>query len=251
MRKCLALMDAIKANSWHGFLLARFKVDYIVKFPTAREIKQALGDLSILETMGIDASNPERGNEHRMNEVYDCILGAIREQPPEIQKYTFRALSWIGYATRTLTARELLVAISVEANQHQLDDNDMIGFEDLPDYCNGLVIVDGRVVRLVHFSARNYLDKHQAIPEDAKEAYHAIACSTYLAFDRLKQYNHGLFNDFPFLKYAANNLTFNLSKVKRRNFPETTSAVMKLLEHKGHRRIYCRKITGCWGYCIC
>ena len=83
MRKCLALVDAIKTNSWHGFLLARFKVDYIVKFPTAREIKQALGDLSILETMGIDASNPERGNEHRMNEVYDRILGAIREQPPK------------------------------------------------------------------------------------------------------------------------------------------------------------------------
>ena len=245
MRKYLALMGAINAKSWHRFLLARFNVDYIVKFPTAGEIKQALRDLSIPETTGIDESNPERGNEYRMNEVYNRILGAIREQPPKIQKYAFRALSWIGHATRTLTMRELLIAISVEANQYQLDDSDIIGFEDLLDYCNGLVIADGRAVRLVHFSAQNYLDKHQVIPEDAKETYHAIACSTYLSFDRLKQYSHCLSQDrnevesLPFLDYAANNLTFHLSKVKRRNFPETTRAVMKLLEHESHRRTYC------------
>ena len=253
MRKYLALMNAGKANSWHRFLLARFNADYIMKFPTAREIKQAFRDLSIPETTdtAIDASNPERENERRMNEVYSRILGEIRKQHRNIQNYVFRALSWIGYATRTLTKQELLAAISVEANQYQLDDSDVIAFEDLLDYCNGLVIADGKDVRLVHFSVRNYLDRYQVIPENAEETYRAIACSTYLSFDRLKGYHCDLSEDdndiernLPFLDYAANNLTFHLSKVEPRHFPETTSAVMELLAHEGHRCAYCKANNG-------
>ena len=253
MGRYLALMDVNKADSWHRFLLARFNADYIVKFPTVREIEQVLRDLSNPETTGteIGAGNPEREYERRMNEVYSRILGEIREQHRNIQNYVFRAFSWIGYATRTLTKQELLAAISVEANQYQLDDSDMIAFEDLLDYCNGLVIADGQNVRLVHFSVRNYLDRYQAIPENTEETYRAIACLTYLSFDRLKGYHCELSEDgndiersLPFLDYAANNLTFHLSKVEPRHFPETTSAIMELLEHEGHRFAYCKANGG-------
>ena len=183
-----------------------------------------------------------------MDETYDRIIGSIHKRPRGIQKYAHRALSWIGYATRTLTVQELLVAVSVEANQHHLDNSDMIRFEDLLDYCNGLVISEGQAVRLVHFSVRNYIDRHQAIPGDAKETYHAIACCTCLSFDRLLEHCHDhppnnpadLETSFPFLDYAANNLTFHLSKVEPRNNPETTSAVMKFLECQGHRRVFCK-----------
>ena len=44
--------------------------------------------------------------------------------------------------------------------------------------------------------------------------------------------------NLPFSNYAANILTFHLSVVKRRHYPETTSAVLKLLEDAGHRRAY-------------
>ena len=229
----------------HRFLLAKFNVEYVVEFTTAREIKQALGELSIPETASIDASNPERENERRMDEVYSRIVCSIHTRPRGNQKYVFRALSWIGYATRTLTIQELLVAISVEANQYQLDESDMIRFEDLLDICNGLVIADGEDVRLVHSSVRNYLDRHQVIPEDAKETYRAIACSTYLSFDIFKEQRPSQDPDtskgsLSFLHYAANNLAFHLSKVGCRHYPETTSAVMELLENKGQRRSYCR-----------
>ena len=228
-------MNACKADSIHRFLLAKFNVDYILQFSMVTEVKQALSNLSTLE----------RANEQRMDQTYDRIIGSIREKPQGIQKYIFRALSWIGYATRTLTIQELLVAISVDASQYHLEGSDIIRFEDLLDYCNGLVIYEGQAVRLVHFSVRNYLDRHQAIPEDTKEAYHAITCSIYLSFDILKEYQSfeslaDLRTSFPFLDYAGNNLAFHLSKVERRHYPETTSAVMKLLEGQGHRRVYCR-----------
>ena len=195
-----------KANSPHRFLLARFNVDYILEFGTVPEIKQALTNLS----------TSERENERRMDETYDRIISSIREKPQSIQKYVYRALSWIGYATRTLTVQELLVAISVEPNQYHLNDGDMIGLKDLLDYCNGLLVSDGQSVRLVHFSVRNYLDRHQVIPEDAKETYHAIACSTYLSFDLMKGRHcddlSNLMEDYPFLGYAANKVVRRLQE---------------------------------------
>ena len=230
----------------HRFLLAKFNVDYILEFPTVPGIRRALTNLSIPETMAVGITS-ERENERRMDETYDRIIDSIRKKPQGIQKYAFRALSWIGYATRTLTIQELLVSISVEAEQYQLNDSDIYRMEDLLDICNGLIVAnkDGRAVHLVHFSARNYLDRHQVIPEDTKETYRAITCSTYLSFDMLKEQHcpsqslGELKRCLPFLDYAANNLMFHLSKVQHRQYPEITSSVLKLLEDKGHRRAYC------------
>ena len=201
MKKHLAFMNSGKANSSHRFLLAKFNVDYILERGTLLGIKQALSDLL----------TPERENEQRMDKTYNRIIGSIHERPRGIKKYAFRALSWICYATRALTTQELLAAISVEANQYHLDDSDMVGLEDLLDCCNGLVIADGQAVGFVHPSVRDYLDRHQVIPEDANETYRAIACSTYLSFDILKEQHFlsqnidNLISDLPFLRYAANN----------------------------------------------
>ena len=244
-RNYLDFINAGWTNNSNSFLLAKFNADHIVRFLTAGRIKQALSDLSIPETT-TGTGNSERENERHMDKFYDRIINSIRTQPRDIQKYAFRALSWIGYATRTLTVREVLVAISVEGRQYQLNDSDMFGLEDLLDICGGLVIADGQAVRLVHFSVRNYLDRHQVIPGDTREAYRAIACSTYLSFDTLKE-RHRIYSSqslevlnqsLPFLDYAANNLAFHLSKVEPRQYPDTTSAVMELLEDKGHRRAY-------------
>ena len=117
----------IRFNNLLRFLLAKFNVDYIFEFLTAGGINQALGDLSIPGTMTIDT---ERENERRMDRVYDRIVASISMKPRAIKKYAYRALSWIGYATRTLTVQELLAAVSVEAKQYRLNDSDMLRFED-------------------------------------------------------------------------------------------------------------------------
>ena len=183
-----------------------------------------------------------------MDDVYDRIVDAIRNLPQAAnRKYAFRALSWIGYATRTLTAQELIAAICVEAEHYQLNDENIYTLEDLLDICNGLVVADedGQAVRLVHFSARNYLDRSDVIPEDTKETYRAIACSTYLSFGILKEWHCTsqnldiLIRNLSFLDYAANNLAFHLSMVDHGHYPQTTGAILKLLEDKGHRRAYC------------
>ena len=242
-------MNDPETNNSHRFLIARFNVDYIVGHRTVGGIEEALLNISIPETTGRPI---ERENEYRMDDVYNRIIDSIRNLPQAERKYAFRALSWIGYATRTLTAQELLAAICVEAKQYQLIVGNMYTLKNLLDICNGLVVTDQdeQAVRLVHFSVRNYLDRSKIIPGDTKETYRAIACSTYLSFDSLKEQrcssqNLGnIIGNLPFLDYAANNLTSHLSIVEHGHYPETTSAVLKLLEDKGHRRAYCKMKRG-------
>ena len=243
----------METNSSHRFLLAKFNVDYVVGFRTVGGIEEALLNLSIPEAIvrANDNNIPsERENERRMDSVYNRIVDSIRNLPQAInRKYAFRALSWIGHATRTLTAQELLVAICVEAGQYQLNDKNIYTLESLLDICSGLVVADedGRAVRLVHYSVRNFLDRNKIIPEDTKETYRAITCSTYLSFDSLREQEQHSLNQVswelkrnrPFLDYAANNLAFHLSMVDHGHYPETTSAILKLLYDRGHRRAYC------------
>ena len=250
-------MDDLEANDSHRFLLAKFNVDYILGFKTVGGIEKALLNLSIPESTGRadDTIPSERENERRMDDVYNRIIDSIRNLPQAInRKYAFRALSWIGYATRTLAVGELLVAICVEPGQYQLNDKDMYSLEDLLDICNGLVVADDspwaddgeKPVRLVHYSVRNYLERNKVIPEDTREAYRAITCSTYLSFDILKEQHclsRGqlyLIRNHLFLDYAANNLAFHLSMIEHGHYSEATSAVLKMLEDKGHRRVYCK-----------
>ena len=244
-------MNDSEANSSHRFLLARFNVDYITGLRTVGGIEQALLNLSI---PAINNTPSERENERRMDDVYNRIIDTIRNLPQAMnRKYAFRALSWIGYATTTLTAQELLVAVCVEAEQYQLNDRNMYTLEGLLDICNGLIVVgeDRQTVRLVHFSARNYLDRSKVIPEDTREAYRAVACSTYLSFDMLKEQNCSsqnlgdLIRDFPFLDYAANNLAFHLSMVKHlldegrtdRNCKDSSGRTPLSLVIGGHSKI--------------
>ena len=248
MRNHLAFISGLETNNSHRFLLAKFNVDYVVGFKTVGGIEEALLNLSIPETTGRGNDNSipaERENERRMDSVYKRIVGSIRNLPQAInRKYAFRALSWIGYATRTLTAQELIVAICVEAEQYQLNDKNIYTLENLLDICNGLVIADedGKAVRLVHYSVRNFLDRNKILPEDTKETYRAIACCTYLSFHAhsLYQDSWGLERNSSFLEYAANNLALHLSMVEHKHYPETTSAVLKLLDSREHRRTYCR-----------
>ena len=59
------------------------------------------------------------------------MAASIHSQPNKINKrYTSRALSWIGYATRTLAVEELQAAISVNIGQFQLN-SDKYELEDL------------------------------------------------------------------------------------------------------------------------
>lgn len=214
-------------------------MEYICSFRNLSGVEQAIENISASADTSVEASS-ERENERRMDMLYDRIIASINEHSQ--RKYAFRVISWVAYAGRTLNTKELLTAISIDAGQHELNDGDVYELDDLIDICNGLVVTDefNGTVRLVHFSARNYLDRHEIIRNDVGEVYRAMACLTYLSLDMFKACRAEVEMEFPFLDYAATNLTSHLSKISDRFDSNIIETIVKLVDDPGFRQSYIR-----------
>ena len=224
--------------------MAKFNVEHICSFLKPSTLEQAIKDLSTSITPDANASS-EHENEQHMDKVYERIISPILGHPEK--KYGFRALSWVAYATRTLRVDELLVAISIEDGDCGLSNGDMHSLGDLLDLCNGLIVTDehNKYVRLVHFSARNYLDRRNSARTGSetvisskitRDIYHAKTCLTYLSFDIFKE-RRGEFYDKAdtavFSAYAQQNLILHLSRIGNRFEKDTTDAILRFLSDAG------------------
>ena len=91
--------------------------------------------------------NLPRGMEH----AYDEAMKRIKHQDELDRALAYRVLSWITFACRPLSVKELQYALAVSPGMTQLDQDEMIFEECLTSYCVGLVVIDkdSRIMRLV------------------------------------------------------------------------------------------------------
>jgi hypothetical protein len=109
----------------------------------------------------------------------------IESQNEEDRKTAHSALIWVVNAKRPLKVSELIVALAIEPGARRLNTANVLGIDIILAVCAGLVTVDRRssLVRLVHFTAQEYLDSIQAqrFPDAQTEITHTLL--TFLAFD--------------------------------------------------------------------
>jgi hypothetical protein len=156
------------------FLLARLYIELLCDKRRKREVLSTLNQLS----RGLLA----------LDDAYNKAIKQIDEQLPGDRLLARRAISWIVYAKRPLTTRELCHALSIEPGDKALDSDDIYGIETVISVCAGLAVVDeeSNIVRLVHYTTQEYferelLDWHPSALEDM-----AVACLTYLSFDTFR-----------------------------------------------------------------
>jgi ankyrin repeat protein len=126
-----------------------------------------------------------RGSE-ALPKAYDKALERIDDQLEGFRHLARRVLTWITYAKRELSVSELRVAISIHPEMQRLDfENDLEDEEEMVSVCAGLVIVDNksRVVRLVHYTTQEYLERVRKtwLPDGETEI--ARNCVAYLAME--------------------------------------------------------------------
>ncbi|KAL9568941.1 hypothetical protein ACKAV7_006927 [Fusarium commune] len=95
-----------------------------------------------------------------------------------------RVISWIACAKRPLTTTELQLALAVEANTYELDEQNLAQIDDLVSVCAGLVTVDqeSNTVRLLHYTTQRYFEQRQSQWLLSAEADITTVCITYLSF---------------------------------------------------------------------
>jgi hypothetical protein len=98
------------------------------------------------------------GGSAALNEVLDDAYGEaikrIDRQPAGARLLAKRALSWITYAQRLLTTKELCHALAIQPGDKALNNDNIYDVEDVISVCAGLVTVDEEsdIIRLVHYT---------------------------------------------------------------------------------------------------
>jgi hypothetical protein len=123
-----------------------------------------------------------------LDDAYDKAIKQIDEQLPGDRLLARRALSWITYAQRPLTTKELGYAVSIEPGDKALDSDDIYDIEVVISVCAGLIIVDeeSNVIRLVHYTTQEYFERVRLGWNPGAQEQIAVACLTYLSFNTFR-----------------------------------------------------------------
>jgi hypothetical protein len=87
-----------------------------------------------------------------LNELYNDIINRISDT--HNKELGLKALTWVAYASRPLSASELQYALSVPCEDNQMQRNALPDIDIVLSACGGLLIMDGdsKVVRLIRES---------------------------------------------------------------------------------------------------
>lgn len=165
----LCLFDMNVSNTQaRRFLLASLHLDALAKKQSKKDARLALANL------------PEK-----LSDTYEEVMKRICSQDIDDVHLAKRILSWLSYALRPLTVKELQTALAIEPGTTVLDEDALVPEDLLVSVCAGLVTIDrgSDVIRLVHYTTQQYLSavRRQELPWT--EADIVVCCLTYLLFD--------------------------------------------------------------------
>lgn len=104
-------------------------------------------------------------------------------------------LLWVVYATKPLTVKELqhaLAAMELEQEDNMIDDNDLYSKYLMVAVCAGLVFIDEKdAIRLVHYSAQEYLLQNQEVLFPLAERKIRKTCMKYLLMESFFEFEPG------------------------------------------------------------
>ncbi|KAL8905153.1 MAG: hypothetical protein Q9207_002812 [Kuettlingeria erythrocarpa] len=162
------ICDKVTTKADGMFLAAKLHVDSLSTKTSTRMLKKALENLS-----------------NDLNVLYNDALSRIESQNQDDRKLAKDALRWVAYTYSPLAARALREALAIEPGDTDFDNEAMPTINLVLSVCAGLIILDQetQMVRLVHYTAQDFLDKIQNSEFGNVHALIASDCITYLSYE--------------------------------------------------------------------
>ena len=214
--ECGRAVDGMYVISFHkhpnrltfiSFLLAQLYMDSLSGAISPKAIRTALHYL------------PKRSNAY--DQVFHDALARIDGQIENNKVLAKQVISWITLTQRPLTTAELQYAIAIEVGTSEFDAENLREVESMVSVCAGLVTVDeeSRIIRLVHHTFQEYLERTQGDWFDRVEAEITTTCVTLLSFNafetgfsRTDQEFEERLRSYPLYDYAARHWGYHASK---------------------------------------
>ncbi|KAH6876951.1 hypothetical protein BKA70DRAFT_1576545 [Coprinopsis sp. MPI-PUGE-AT-0042] len=187
---------SIKEKCGGMFLHASLQLATLRECPNIREVKKTL------------ATFPSD-----IDDLYCKTWQRILDLAPAKSLLARNTLTWVVHATWSLTIEELLEAVATCPDTHRFEQDRLGQEETLIGLCNGMVAVEEetRLVRLVHYTAKNVLERLIIENSPQPHALLSAVCLARLAdsgFLRTKLNDEGELEEAleaePFLSYAYN-----------------------------------------------
>ncbi|KAK3314375.1 hypothetical protein B0H66DRAFT_463101, partial [Apodospora peruviana] len=187
------------------FLLARIYFDLLQSEIEPKKIRKAVQGLRKQV-----AGSGEKQRIEVLRLAYDDVIKRINDQERGRRDLANRVLSWITCTKRPLKTIELQHALTVDAGDSELNEDDLLQVEEIVAVCAGLVTIDeeSAIIGLVHFTTQEYF---QGKFPNAEQEITNI-CLTYLSFSKFQtgpcetddKFEQRLQNN-PLYDYAARN----------------------------------------------
>lgn len=120
-----------------------------------------------------------------LNVLYNDALIRIESQNQDDRKLAKDALRWVAHTYSPLTARALREALAIKPGDTDFDHEAMPTISLVLNVCAGLIILDQetQMVRLVHYTAQDFLDQVQTSEFGKAHAVIASNCIRYLSYE--------------------------------------------------------------------
>ncbi|KAL5088278.1 hypothetical protein Trisim1_006730 [Trichoderma cf. simile WF8] len=218
-RRNLVLREDIKTNISEAvdgmFLLAKIYLDLLQDKTSVNDIRR---QLEIFKS-----GNPENNSDQKgkvLAYAYEQAIERIGNQKEGIRNLAMQALAWVTFAKRQITTSELQHALATQDGMTTISHDDLPDLTDITSACVGLLTVDeeSHIIRLVHYTAHEYLEQTQNSWFPSAEESILRSCLTYLLLEVFKSgscrsdesFEHRT-QSFPLFLYAARFWKYHLS----------------------------------------
>ncbi len=248
----------------HRFLLARIYLGLLYDKLTSNDIRSTL-ELFRNQDRGQD----EDGKIQLLEHAYSQAMNRINGQAPGFKELATGVLPWVSRAKRPLKTSELQHALATKTGKSKLDHGDSARYQRYDTlHCAGLVTIDEEsdIVRLVHYTTQEYLERTMYSRYPHAESAIARICIHYLSFGVFQMGHCKTDDEFeerlrsnPLYDYAACNwghhakdmkasqevIDFLESKTKvEASSQAMTVAVKRGLRHLNYSQAFPREMTG-------
>lgn len=118
-----------------------------------------------------------------IGDTYDQAMERITATNDYDQRIAMNFLQWIAFSARPLSVAEIEHASSITTAATDIDSDEVLSASELTSLCAGLVIIDAsNIVRLVHFSAQNYIRNNRKKWFPSGNSSLARSCMAYVSF---------------------------------------------------------------------
>ncbi|KAK6536600.1 hypothetical protein TWF281_000827 [Arthrobotrys megalospora] len=241
------ITDTILGTVDGMFLLAQLYFQSISTKTTLKIIKAVLSKLSCRK--GGDAGAYEQ--------AYDGAMERIESYDPDSKVLAKRVLSWVICAITPLTTLELQHALAVEVGEPKFDKENMPDINRMVSVCAGLITVDSdsKIIRLVHYTAQEYFDKHRITLFPSCQIDITNVCVTYLSYDifqdgpcKTEELLERKLRGNPLYTYSASNWGHHARELETTccSSPQTADLVLDFLKSSNKVSASSQAHTGFW-----